>query len=130
MRRQLEAVLAALIPRGELLVFCDYGAIRGEDAGLGRIRLLEHATRDPRDQVAVGITTRTVLLVPVQRCGLLRTRLQRVGRVELLPRTEVIVERGAVDELGRIPIRFVRRDGSACLVELVDDPAGWAALPR
>lgn len=135
MRRKLEAVLAAVIPHGELLVACDYGAIRGENAGLGSSQLYAHVTRKPRDHVAIGITSRSVVFVPIRLVGVFRTKLdpRRDEPLEILPRTDVIVELGTVDELGgrrAVPVRFVRRDGSARLVELYDDSDQWSSLSR
>lgn len=137
MGRDIDAVLTAVVPAAEPLVVADWGAIRGETIGLGRVQLSAQLLGVPSEFLVVGITTRTVILVPV---SLRRTvaarvwhrRLQpRLEAAELLPRVEVIVERAAPEWRGgvvAVAVRFVRRDGSACLVELYDDPVGWAAL--
>ena len=131
--RRLETVLAAVVPRGEALVLCDYGAVRGETAGLGAAELFERA-RHPRDHVVIGLTERSVVVVPV--LGALRPLRRCSDRaVEILARDGVIIEvaAGAADQLGgvrAVPVRFVRRDGSACLLELHGDPAHWFSLSR
>jgi len=51
---------------------------------------------------------------------------------ELLARSEVIVERGRLEHRdGRpvVPVRFARRDGSASLIEMQDDPLAWLVRP-
>jgi hypothetical protein len=131
-RREAKSILAGVSPHDTILL-CDFGAIRGEDAGLGRVQLLAQAVRDPSEHVVVGMTPRSVVLVPVSvQRGLFRDRLRPLG-VEILARSEVIMEVGPVDTRGSrrfVPVRFVRRDGSACLVELYGTPEAWALLPR
>lgn len=122
-------VLVAVLPRGEALELADWGMIRGDDAGLGRVGLFARTTRSVRDHLLVGITARLVILLRVDVTGVVCRRFVPRAEPELLRRDEVIVERGATD--GRsVPVRFVRRDGSACLVELYGAPAAWASLFR
>jgi hypothetical protein len=118
-----------------MLWWCDYGADRGEHAGLGR-GVLAHARAAAtlHDWLAATVTDDVIVLVPVKRVGLLRRFVPRRGPpVEVLHRADVILEIGATERAfgARItPVRFVRRDGSARLVEFRADPSPWRALAR
>jgi len=136
MGREIDAVLAAVVPAREPLVVADWGAMLGESAGLGRSGVVAAGRGTRECFVVVGVTTRTIAIVPViPRRGLCamiaRARLvPRLECAELLPRRDVIVEHGRVERRTdriALPVRFVRRDGSARLVELYDDPLGWLA---
>ncbi|HEU0035652.1 MAG TPA: hypothetical protein VFQ53_33805 [Kofleriaceae bacterium] len=137
LRRDIEAVLAAIAPAGEPVVVSDVGVVRGADAGCGRAGLFARVLGQARELVVVGLTVRTLVIVPVVAVrGRLRTVVARAchGRLvpaletaEVLARDEVIVERGELDG-GALPVRFVRPDGRSTLVEMVDDPLGWIAL--
>jgi len=119
-----------------MLRWCDYGADRGEHAGLGR-GVIAHARSGAtlHDWLVAAVTDTAIVLVPVKRVGLLGRRFaRRAGlAVEVLPHQEVIIEIGATEHAfgARItPVRFVRRDGTARLVEFRADPSPWPALAR
>ena len=137
MGREIDAVLAALIPAGEPLVVSDYGVLRGCDAGLGRTQLYARARARSRELIVVGVTVNRLVLVPVYPVRGLRARLccQRLmphlAASEQLARSEVIVERGKLERRGDglvLPVRFVRRDGTASLIEMHGDPVAWQRL--
>jgi len=119
-----------------MLLWCDYGAERGAHAGLGR-GVIAHALSGAtlHDWLVAAVTDDAVVLVPVVRVGLLGRRFARragVG-VEVLRRGRVILEIGATERAfgARVtPVRFVRGDGSARLVEFRADPSPWRALAR
>ena len=135
--RDIDAVLAAILPAGEPLVVSDVGVVRGETAGLGRTGLFAQLLAMARELVVVGITVRTIAIVPVVAVrgplarGCRRRLVRRGGSEELLPRDAVIVERGDLDRRAGhlvVPVRFVRHDGSALLVEMHGDPRAWTCL--
>jgi len=118
-----------------MLWWVDWGADRGEHAGLGR-GVIAHARAAAtlHDWLVAAVTDDAIVLVPVKRVGLLRRFARRRGpRVEVLRRGHVIVEIGDTERAfgARItPVRFVRRDGSARLVEFRAVPSPWRALGR
>jgi len=119
-----------------MLRWCDYGADRGAHAGLGR-GVIAHARAGAtlHDWLVAVVSDDAIMLVPVKRVGLCGRRFaRRAGlAVEVLWHRDVIIEIGATERAfgARItPVRFVRGDGSARLVEFRADPSPWRALAR
>ena len=114
LQAKIEAVLAPHCT--EPIQLCDYGT-----------EAIAH--------IAIAVTPCSIVVAPIQlTTGLFGTMFAPLGPVEVLARDSVIVEVRGMRELGRgrraVLVHLVRRDGSARVVELYDNPLEWAAWQR
>ena len=114
LQAKIEALLAPLCD--EPIQLCDYGT-----------EAIAH--------IAIAVTPYSIVVTPIQvATGLFGTTLAPLGPAEVLARDSVIVEVCGMRELGRgrraVLVQLVRRDGSARVVELYDNPSEWAAWQR
>lgn len=114
LQAKIEAALAAHC--SEPIQLCDYGT-----------EAIAH--------IAIAVTASSIVVAPIQvTTGLFGTTFAPLGPAEVLPRDSVILEVRGMRELGRgrraVLVELVRRDGSARVVELYDNPCEWAAWQR